>query len=205
MADRGTVIINRRALVDYWKEETVHRLSVFMESGVPIEAMRKAIGRQLRDRYRVKILLPGEMVDYHVEHIERAFAFTDAIQLLIIVITLTEIFDLLVAAIWERRRELALWRIVGADRRAVRRSVVIESATIGSLGALLGTAMGLVTAWIWIAVNFRYLLGFYLDYHLATGANVWYVALVLAMTILAGYSAARYATALSILEGIQTE
>jgi len=205
MADRGTVTVNRRLLVDYWKEETVNRLSVFAEPATPIETVRAAIGRQLGNRYRLKILLPGEMVDYHVEHINRAFAFTDAIQLLIIVITVAGIFDLLVAAIWERRRELALWRVIGADQRTVRRSVVIESATIGCLGALLGTAVGLVTAWIWIGVNFRYLLGFYLDYHLALGANVQYVGLVLGMTILAGYSAARYATAQSVLEGIRTE
>jgi len=205
MADRGTVTVNRRLLVEHWQEDTVHRLSVFVDPGAPIESVRGAIGKQLGNRHRLKILLPGEMVDYHIEHIDRAFAFTDAVQLLIIVITVAGIFDLLVAAIWERRRELALWRVIGADQRTVRRSVVIESATIGCLGALLGTAVGLVTAWIWIAVNFRYLLGFYLDYHLALGANVQYVALVLAMTILAGYSAARYATSLSILESIQTD
>jgi ABC-type antimicrobial peptide transport system permease subunit len=98
-----------------------------------------------------------------------------------------------------------LWRVIGADQRTIRRSVVIESATIGCLGGLLGTAVGLVTAWIWIAVNFRYLLGYYLDYHLALSANVQYLTLVLAMTVLAGYGAARYATALSVLEGIQAD
>jgi putative ABC transport system permease protein len=205
MADRGTVTINRRLLVDYWKEKTIHRLSVFVEPGTPIEGVRLAIDRQLGDRYRLKILLPGEMVDYHVGHINRAFAFTDAIQLLIIIVTVAGIFDLLVAAIWERRRELALWRVIGADQRTVRHSVVIESATIGCLGALLGTAVGLVTAWIWIGVNFPYLLGFHLDYHLAVGPTIQYVLLVLAMTIIAGYSAARYATTLSVLEGIQTD
>jgi putative ABC transport system permease protein len=205
MADRGTVVINRRLLVDYWKEDTVHRLSVFVEPRAPIETVRAAIGRQLGNRYRLKILLPGEMVDYHVGHINRAFAFTDAIQLLIIIITAAGIFDLLVAAIWERRRELALWRVVGADQGTVRRSVIIESATIGCLGALLGTGVGLVTAWIWIRVNFRYLLGYHLDYHVALGANLQYAALVLTMTILAGYSAARYATGLSVLESVQAD
>jgi ABC-type antimicrobial peptide transport system permease subunit len=115
------------------------------------------------------------------------------------------IFDLLLAAISERRRELALWRVIGADERAVRQSVIIESATIGALGALLGVAVGFVTSWIWIGVNFRYLLGYYLEYHFALGPTAWYVALSMIMTVGAGYAAARYATQQSVLDGIQNE
>jgi len=62
-----------------------------------------------------------------------------------------------------------------------------------------------VTAWLWIAINFRYLLGYHLEHHLALGATAWYVTLVIAMTMLAGYAAARQATRHSILDGIRTE
>ena len=105
----------------------------------------------------------------------------------------------------ERRRELAVWRVVGADERAVRRTIVIESATIGGLGALLGVAVGFITAWIWIGINFRYLLGYELEYHLAFGATAWYVVLAMLMTVLAGYGATRQATRQSVLQGIQTQ
>jgi putative ABC transport system permease protein len=205
MSDRGTVTINRRLLVDRWGETTVHRLSVFLEAGTLPERVRQQIAEHVGAHRRLKIMLPGEMVDYHVALINRAFAFTDAIQLLVMVVTVAGIFDLLLAAIWERRRELALWRVIGAGEPTVRQSVLIESATIGGLGAILGTAVGLITAWIWIRVNFRYLLGFYLDYHFAFDANARYVVLVMGMTILAGYTAARYATRQPVLEGIQIE
>jgi putative ABC transport system permease protein len=205
MSDRGTVTVNRKLLVQGWQETSANRFSVFLNSSAGADEVRERVVAKLGERYRLKILLPGEMVDYHVAMINRAFAFTDALQLLIIVVTVAGILDLLLAAIWERRRELALWRVVGADERTVRRSVIIESATIGFLGAALGAAVGLVTAWIWIGINFRYLLGFYLDYHFAFAASVRYMLLVVAMTILAGYIAARYATRQSVLEGIQTE
>jgi putative ABC transport system permease protein len=129
----------------------------------------------------------------------------DAIQLLIVVVTVAGILDLLLSAILERRRELSLWRVIGAAERTVRRSVVVESATIGLLGTGLGVSLGLVTAWIWIRVNFRYLLGYYLDYHFAAGSAAWLTTLVLLMTLLAGYVAARRATRQSVLEGLRIE
>lgn len=205
MSDRGTVTISRRLLVERWQETSVNRFSVFLDPAARVGEVRKRIVAKAAERYRLKILLPGEMVKYHVTMINKAFAFTDALQLLIVVVTVAGILDLLLAAIWERRRELALWRVVGADEKTVRRSVVIESATIGLLGAMLGAVVGLVTAWIWIGINFRYLLGFYLDYHFAFVASMRYMLLVVAMTVVAGYVAARYATRQSVLEGIQTE
>jgi putative ABC transport system permease protein len=204
MSDRGTVTISRRLFTERWQDDLVSRFNVAVQPGA-LESVRQAIGERLGSRYRLKVLFSREMVDYHVAAIDRAFAFTDAIQLLIVIVTVAGIFDLLLAAIWERRRELSLWRVIGADEAAVRRSVVIESATIGGLGALLGSVVGLVTGWIWIRFNFRYLLGFTLDYHFAYGPAARYAALVMLMTFVAGYVAARQATRQPILSGIRTD
>jgi putative ABC transport system permease protein len=205
MSDRGTVILRRQLLVERWKETAVNRFNVSLAVGESAEAVRRRIADRLGDRFALKVLLPREVLAYQGAAIDRAFMFTDAIQLLIVFVTVAGIFDLLLATIWERRRELALWRVVGADEAAVRRTVVIESATIGAFGAVLGGAVGLVTAWIWIRINFPHLLGFYLEYHFALGATAWYVALTLFMTMIAGYGAARYATRQPVLDGIQIE
>jgi ABC-type lipoprotein release transport system permease subunit len=82
---------------------------------------------------------------------------------------------------------------------------VIESATLGGLGALLGVAVGVVTTWMWVRVNYRYLLGYYLDLHFAVGTSAWFVALVIVATVAAGWGAARHATRQPILDGIQVE
>lgn len=205
MSDRGTVIMNRRLLVERWKDTAVNRINAYLPPGTARDGVRAAIVHALGDRYRLKVLSPAEVLAYHADQIDRAFAFMDAVQLLIVIVTVAGIFDLLLAAIVERRRELALWRVIGADEHTVRRSVVIESATVGALGGLLGSVVGLVTAWLWIGINFRYLLGYYLDYRFAVGRTAWYLTLVMLMTIIAGYAAARRATAQPVLEGIQTE
>ena len=146
-----------------------------------------------------------EVVDFHSRAVKRAFALMDAIQLLIVIVTVAGIFDLLVSAIFERRRELAVWRLIGAGERQVRRSVVLESATIGLSGAALGILLGFVTAGIWVVINFRYLVGYHLEFHFASAATAWFIALVMLMTIVAGYSAAYQATRESVLDGLRIE
>lgn len=54
-------------------------------------------------------------------------------------------------------------------------------------------------------IHFRELLGYYVEYHFAVGMLVWYVALVLIMTVVAGYAAAGRAMHLSVLDGIRNE
>ncbi|MBI5503929.1 MAG: FtsX-like permease family protein, partial [Deltaproteobacteria bacterium] len=205
MSDQGTIALSLAVLRQYWNDRLVSRISVFAGPGVAIEGLRERIASQLGDRYRLKILSLPEVSKYHSEMIDRAFAFTDAIQLLIIIVTIAGIFDLLLSTVLERQRELALWRVMGADKRAVRRCIVIEAATVGGLGAALGLLVGLGTSWIWVIVNFRYLLGYHLELHFAGAAAAWYVGLALLMTAAAGYAAASQATRLSVLEGISYE
>ncbi len=203
MSDRGGVGLSRRVFVDRWKDDSVNRISVFVKHGESVDIVRQRIIDRFGSNFRLKILTLDQVMQFHEQMIIRAFAFTDAIQLLVMIVAVAGIFDLLLSAILERRHELALWQVIGADRRVVRRSVVIEAATIGGLGALLGVGVGLVTAWIWVGVNFRYLLGYYLEYHFALGATLWYVSLTVVMAMIAGYLAANQATRQPVLDGIR--
>jgi putative ABC transport system permease protein len=205
MSDRGTLVVNRRMVAERWGETSVSRINVHLGADASTERVRQAIADRVGGRFRLKILTPREMIAYHAAMIRRAFGFMDAIQLLIVIVTAVGIVDLLLSAIAERRRELALWRVIGADERAVRRSVVVEALTVGGLGASLGVGVGFVTAAIWVLISYRYVLGFFLDLHFALGATVWYVLLVLMMTVGAGYVAASHATRQPIIEGVQAE
>ena len=54
----------------------------------------------------------------------------------------------------QRTRELALLRALGADRRQVRRSVLVEAALVGVAGSVLGIILGIVAArGLWIVME----------------------------------------------------
>ncbi len=205
ISDKGTVLMLRRLVQEHWLINTVHRFQLSVDPAVPLERVRKAIASTIGKRYRIKTLSLREVLAYHDDKIDTAFSFTAAIQLLVIIVTVAGIFDLLVSAILERRRELAVWQLIGAEHALIRNSIVIESAVIGVLGALLGAIVGLVTAWIWIHFNFRFLLGYYLEQHFAIGYTLKIALVALTTTVLGGYLAGRQAGRLPLLELLKSE
>jgi putative ABC transport system permease protein len=129
----------------------------------------------------------------------------DSVQLLIVFVTNAGVFDLLLSAILERRREIALWRLIGAPAATVRRAILVESATLGSGACALGAVVGCVTAWLWIRFNFRHLLGYHLEFHLDVARVVWFMVLAWLTTTLAGHFAAAWAVRHPIIQGMRSD
>ncbi len=205
LSDRGSVILHRDVLSQWWSDESVNRLLVSVAPSADPAVVRGRILRELGSRYRLKVLELRDLLAYHTGLIDEAFAVMNSVQLLIVIVAIAGILDLLVSRIVERRRELGVWRLIGANRRMLRSSVVFEATTIGVIGVVLGLFTGLVTAWLWVRVHFRELLGYYVDFHFAGGAAAWYALLVLVMSLLAGHLAASGAVRQQLLEAIRDE
>ena len=205
ISDRGSVICNRRVLVERWHDASFNRLLLFVEPGVEAAEVRRRIAERFAERVPLKILSMGEVVMDHAQHVRRAFALMESIQLLMVLVTVAGVFDLLLSAIMERRRELALWQLIGADARAVRRSILLESATLGALASILGVLVGCLTAWLWLRFNFRYLLGYAFEFHLDVGRAAWLVLVTMVTTTVAGRAAATWAIRRPILPGLRAD
>jgi ABC-type antimicrobial peptide transport system permease subunit len=197
------VVLSRTLYAQWWQDPSVSRVNVYLEPGTSIEDTRRAITARLADRYRVKTLALRENLVYHEDKIRRAFAFADTLQILVAIVTVAGIFDLLFSGVLERRRELALYRLIGANDGAVRRTIVIESLTIAALAAIMGVVVGVVTSKIWVLVLIPRLIGYDLTYAYAVTPTFVSIALVLLMTAVAGWAAAVRATRASVLEGLR--
>ena len=72
----------------------------------------------------------------------------------------------LLTLVLERRRELSLLRLTGADRRQVRRMVMIEAAMIGAvsqgIGLVVGFALSLVLIYVINVQSFGWTIQFHL-------------------------------------------
>src|SRR5205807_9190316 len=67
------------------------------------------------------------------------------------------ISNAMLAAIRERRREIGVLKAVGATDRDVRRVFLVEAGTLGLLGGIIGSTVGLITAEVLASVVNRYL------------------------------------------------
>jgi putative ABC transport system permease protein len=101
-----------------------------------------------------------------------------------IIIALVGIANTLGLSVLERARENALLRAMGLTRRQLRRAMAAEGLLLSSVATVLGTAIGLVFAWVGVQVMVA---------GVVDGAGftvpVWQVGAVAAVAALAGLAA----------------
>src|SRR5262249_24671694 len=135
--DHGSVLLDRDRFGSIWSDTQVNHFNVFLDPYAPLDEVRQSVARSLKG-YALKILTVPQTLAYHQAMVDRAFAFTYAIQLLVVGVTLAGIFDLLTTQIIERRREIGILRAIGAEEQNVSRAIRLEAVVIGVTGAALG-------------------------------------------------------------------
>jgi putative ABC transport system permease protein len=203
--DQGSVIMGRDRFARIWGDMLVSHFNVFLEPGADLEEVRRELARTLGQDYVVKVLTVPQTLAYHQGMVDRAFVFTYAIQLLVVAVTLAGIFDLLTTQIIERRREVGVFRALGADGPDVARAIRLEATTIGVAGALLGAVLAVGTSLMWVRVNFRILIGYVLEHHFAALTAAWCVLLAGGVAMIAGHLAARAALRQPVLDSLRCE
>jgi putative ABC transport system permease protein len=123
-----------------------------------------------------------------------------AVALLAGMFVIANTFSMLVT---QRTRQLALLRAVGASRRQVRRSVLIEAGVLGLIGATLGIALGIGLGLfgLWAMRPEGQSISFAVS---PTSVLVGY-AVGVVVTVAAAYSSARRAAAVSPMAALRTD
>ncbi|WP_338699454.1 FtsX-like permease family protein [Streptomyces sp. Q6] len=108
------------------------------------DAVHTDTGRQLADDQ-------AEMISTNMSSMKTMLLIFAGIALFVGIFIIANTFTMLVA---QRTKELALMRAVGASRRQVTRSVLLEAFVVGAVAAVTGLAVG-----IGIGAGMRALLG----------------------------------------------
>jgi putative ABC transport system permease protein len=201
--DQGSVILHRNRLEAFWADTQVSHFNLFVDPGSELETVRANVVRALRDRYVAKVLTIPQTLAYHQQMVDRAFAFTYAIQLLVIVVTLAGITDLLTTQVIERRREMGILRVLGASEQSIARAIWVEALVVGLSGAILGAMISVGTSILWVWINFRILIGYILQHNFAFLTATWCFALTGVVAFLAGRLAASSALREPVLEALR--
>ncbi len=186
VSDKGSILMSRQVFRERWRDGLVNYIAVDLRDGATVASLRRDIGRELQGATGLSVLETAEMVRQVEGMIDKAFADVDTIQLLVILITLAGIVDLLVSNVLDRRRELALLRLVGTTNRSVVRSVVIEAAIIGITAGMLGALVGAASSWVWLRFNYPVLVGYVLEFHFSWASAVVCVTLSTATAAITG-------------------
>jgi putative ABC transport system permease protein len=131
---------------------------------------------------------------------ESTFAITYALELIAIVVAMLGVAGTLLTLVLERRRELSLLRLTGADRRQVRRMVVIEAALIGAVSQGIGLTAGFALSAILIYVINVQSFGWTIQFHVPLAFLVQASIAVVLATAIAGIYPAHRAARLTLTQ-----
>jgi len=159
------------------------------------------VARVLHDFPSAKVRTRDEYGDYINAQLDQIVYLLYALLALSIVISMFGIANSLFLSIHERTRELGMLRAVGATGTQVRRLIRFESIITSLIGALLGTAVGILFAWLTTFAVKDLGVGF----SVPVPQLVAFLALAVVVGAIGAIAPARRAARLNILDAIHSE
>lgn len=123
------------------------------------------------------------------------------VSAMVVVTALLGMMATIFSSLNERRREMAIWRAMGAHPTTILGLLVLEAMLMAALGAVLGLALlyaGLSVAQPWVDAAF----GIWLPIQPPTVRELWVVAIVIAAAALTSLFPALRAYRLSLADGM---
>lgn len=203
--DRGTVLFDREMFCELFELDGAVSVAILLKPGLTpeegIRKLREAFGEHFAVRIRTNSALRADALRLF----DRTFAVTYALELVAITVAVLGVFNTLLALVIERRREIALLRVLGASERRVKEAVVFEAGVIGALGAGMGAATGAVMSFVLIHVinkqSFGWTIATHVPWLFLTAATL----VVFVTTLLASWHPARLAAGVEPASALREE
>jgi putative ABC transport system permease protein len=205
-SDQSSAAVRRETL-EAMGVQNLDRASLFMirvRKGADAEQVRNWIERELPNVTAISIATAIRQVDERLSYFRQLALILGAVSLFVGFLLVT---TLVTVSVNERAGEIAVMRAIGVSRSHVVEQIVIEGVAISLAGAVLGLALGLVTA--------RYLntilsafpgLPMAIDFFLFQPKAAWSaLGLLIASGIGAGVYPAWRASSLPIAESLRRE
>ena len=192
-SDRGLVVMDMGTFERHFGPERPSGLTVYLASSADPETVRDELNAALGPERRLFITTNAALRATVLRIFDATFAITYALEVIAIGVSLFGMAATLLTLVLERRREIAMLRLVGADSRQLRRLIVIEAGVLGAVTQAVGLVVGLALSLILIYVINVQSFGWTIQFHLPVGFLAQATVAVVAAAALAGLYPARLA------------
>lgn len=199
-ADRGIVVLDRQTFARYFGERRPTSLQLYLRPGHSPEAVRAEIVRRLGARHRLFIQTNVALRREVLRIFDSTFAITYALEGVAIVVAMMGVATTLLTLILDRRREIAVLRLVGTARGQIVRMIAAEALMIGLVSQAIGLVVGLALSLILILVINVQSFGWTIQWHMPWMFLLQASLLILIATLLAGFVPARRASRIEFVE-----
>ncbi|MBN8248439.1 MAG: ABC transporter permease, partial [Verrucomicrobia bacterium] len=182
--ERGSVLMDRAAFVDWFGDELASSLVLMLKSGADADQVRS----ELRAAHPgLAVFTQTHLRAEALRIFRQTFSITYALELIGVVVAVAGLGFTLMSLLWERREELATLRSLGCHRREIARATAIEGLLIAVSGVLAGLVVSLALGWLLIHRINRQTFGWTLETHRPWGFFAGLAALVLGAAWITGW------------------
>ncbi len=195
-SDRGVLLMDRATFARHFGDRPPNGISVYLPSGVEPDVARDRILGAAGATRQIFINTNRSLHDEILRIFDSTFAITYALELVAIIVAMLGVSGTLLTLILEREQEFTMLRLVGAERRQVRRIVVAEAVVLGAVSQTIGIGVGVALSVLLIKVINVQSFGWTIQFHLPLPFLVQSSVAVVAATVLAALYPARRAAQL---------
>ena len=204
-SDRGVVVMDRALYARHWRDDRVDSYKLYLSKDADREAIRRTINERWGEKFDLFVLTNSEFKGEIKDLLDQTFRIMHALELVALVIALLGVINTLLASVLDRIREIGVLRAIGMLRRQVRKLLMVEAGLIGLISVATGVAVGLVTGYILLYYINLVQTGWYFPYRPPALPLLQMAALVVAVSVAAGYYPAREAAKLQVTDALEYE
>ena len=197
-SDRGVILMDEATFARHFGAQSPNGLAVYLKAGIDADGARARLLDAIGPGRAVFIATNGSLRTEVLRIFDSTFAITYALELIAIVVAILGVSGTLVTLILEREREFEMLRLIGADRRQVRRIVIGEAVLLGAVSQGVGLVVGLALSLILIDVITVQSFGWTIQFHLPAAFLIQSSIAIVAATAVAGLYPARRGVALGM-------
>lgn len=203
--DIGTVFLNIDVYQSLWMDRRLTYAHIWPSAGANLRTLREQANALVANAPSVTVANNSEYRTEVDDRVGNLLKLLGSLQLFACAIAVLGVVTFLLAAVVDRRREIALLRSVGVTARQIRQAMMLEGGLIGLAGALLGLLAGTPAAYFMVTHSLTVAMGWSLSFRFPFSLAASTLLAVAAAAMLASYFPARHITRESILAGLQVE
>ena len=161
----GALLIERDDYVRLTVDTKVNDAALFLHPGARSSDVIDSLKSNIAQHEQLDFTTSREVRKLSLQIFDRSFYVTYALELMTVLIGLFGVSASLSSSLLMRRKEFGMLRHIGLTRRQIARSLALEGAWIGVLGALSGAVAGFFMSLILIHVVTRQSFHWSMDVH----------------------------------------
>ena len=142
----SNLIVNQATMPVLWDMKQLAFIMATARPGTDADKLAATADRALKPLPSTDALSIQQFKDKQDQSVNQLLGLVFALLALSVIVALLGIVNTLALSVHERTRELGMLRAVGMSRAQVKRMIRGESVITAGIGAILGTALGIVFA-----------------------------------------------------------